>query len=211
MDLFDVRKDYRQGHLEKDDIAPNPLHQLERWVQEAEASNCLEHSAVNLSTVNEDGGVSSRIVLLKKMDDEGLYIFTNYNSRKGQHLAANDKAAMLFFWPELERQVNVEGRVEKCSPELSAAYFNQRPLESRVSAVVSRQSVEVPDREAMESPWHSALAIAKQDGITCPSYWGGYILRPHRIEFWQGGANRFHDRILCEQSPSGWSMKRLMP
>lgn len=211
MDLFDIRKDYRQGHLEKEDIAVNPMSQLERWIQEAEAAQCLEHSAVVLSTVNEQGGASSRIVLLKKIDDEGLYIFTNYHSRKGQQLAANAKAAMLFFWPELERQVNIEGVVDKCSPELSEAYFNQRPLESRVSAVVSRQSQEVDHREAMEGPWRAALAQAKVDGISRPDYWGGYILRPQRIEFWQGGANRFHDRIVCEHSPEGWTKRRLMP
>ena len=211
MDLFDIRKDYRRAHLDIDDIEQNPLEQLQKWLQEAEEAKCMEHSALTLSTVNADGGASSRIVLLKKIDEEGLYIFTNYESRKGQQLTANPNAAILFFWPELERQVNVEGTVEKCSAELSASYFDQRPLESRVSALSSQQSRPVADRQAMDNVWKEAYEKAQQEGISCPPYWGGYLLRPHRIEFWQGGPNRFHDRILCQKTAGEWRMSRLMP
>lgn len=211
MDLFDIRKDYQQGHLDKDDILSNPIQQIEQWIQDAEAANCLEHSAITLSTVNQEGGASSRIVLLKKIDAEGLYIFTNYNSRKGQQLKSNKKAAMLFFWPELERQINIEGPIEKCSSDLSDKYYQQRPLESRVSALVSQQSQKVDSRETMENTWKKTLKKAQKEGIERPEYWGGYLLKPNRIEFWQGGANRFHDRILCKKNENGWTKQRLMP
>lgn len=211
MDLFDIRKDYHKGHLDKDDLLSDPILQIEQWIADAEAAKCLEHSAITLSTVNQEGGASSRIVLLKKIDAEGLYIFTNYNSRKGQQLEMNNKAAILFFWPELERQINIEGQVEKCSAELSDDYYNQRPLESRVSAKASQQSQEIDSRETMETAWKNTLVQAQKEGIERPEYWGGYLLKPTRVEFWQGGANRFHDRILFELYNNSWSKKRLMP
>lgn len=211
MELFDIRKDYKKGHLSPEDLHPHPLSQIELWLQEAADAECLEHSAIVLSTVSEEGGASSRIVLLKKIDQEGLYFFTNYQSRKGQQLAQTPKGALLLFWPELERQINIEGNIEKCSPALSDDYFNQRPLESRVSAVVSQQSRIIPDRETMEKEWNKVLKIANNKGINRPNYWGGYILKPTRIEFWQGGSNRFHDRILFEKKEKGWDISRLMP
>jgi len=211
MDLFDIRQDYKQGQLSPDDLLSNPLEQVELWLNDAAKAKCLEHSAIVLSTVSESGGASSRIVLLKKIDDEGLYFFTNYNSRKGQQIAANNKGALLLFWPELERQVNIEGSIEKCSAELSDIYFNSRPLKSRVSALVSQQSKEVKDRETMLKPWEEAMKQAEKEGIERPNYWGGYILKPTRIEFWQGGANRFHDRIVFESEHKTWKISRLMP
>lgn len=211
MDLFDIRKDYRKGHLSPEDLQTNPISQIEQWLNDAAQAECLEHSAIVLSTASESGAPSSRIVLLKKIDQEGLYFFTNYNSRKGQQIAANKEGAILLFWPELERQVNIEGSIEKCSAELSDFYFNSRPLESRVSAVVSHQSQEVDNREAMVIPWQEALGRSKAEGITRPDYWGGYLLKPTRIEFWQGGANRFHDRILFEKNSHEWTTSRLMP
>lgn len=211
MNLFDIRKDYKKGHLSPEDLHPNPITQIEQWLDDAAKAECLEHSAIVLSTVSEEGGASSRIVLLKKIDNEGLYFFTNYQSRKGQQIAANNKGALLLFWPELERQVNIEGSIEKCSEELSDYYFNSRPLESRVSAVVSQQSQETESRMAMLKPWQEVLEQTNHVSIERPNYWGGYILKPTRVEFWQGGANRFHDRIVFKTTPSGWNISRLMP
>lgn len=211
MDLFDIRKDYRKGHLSPEDLQANPISQIEQWLDDAAKAECLEHSAIILSTASAEGAPSSRIVLLKKIDHEGLYFFTNYNSRKAQQIAANNKGALLLFWPELERQVNIEGSIEKCSAELSDFYFDSRPLESRISAVVSQQSQEVKNRDAMIKPWQEVLERTKIGGITRPDYWGGYLLKPSRIEFWQGGANRFHDRILFEKNSKEWTTRRLMP
>lgn len=211
MDLFDIRKDYNKGHLSPEDLQQDPISQIEQWLDDAAKAKCLEHSAVVLSTASQEGGVSSRIVLLKKIDREGLYFFTNYDSRKGQQIAANNNGSLLLFWPELERQVNIEGSIEKCSKELSDFYFNSRPLESRVSAVVSRQSQIVANREAMVRPWQEALVQTQEKGIERPEYWGGYVLNPTRIEFWQGGSNRFHDRILFQKNNENWNIERLMP
>ncbi len=211
MDLFDIRKDYHQGHLKPEDLNTSPLFHIKEWIHDAEKAQCMEHTSVVLSTASLSGAPSSRVVLLKKIDDEGLYIFTNYNSRKGQQLEVNNKAALLFFWPELERQINIEGKVEKCSEALSEEYFNQRPLESRVSAAVSAQSSPVTSREEMEKNWKRAKERADKGGITRPVYWGGYLLKPHRVEFWQGGANRFHDRVLFTLEKDEWHKERLMP
>lgn len=211
MDLFDVRKNYKKGHLNPEDLKVDPINQIEQWLDEAATAKCLEHSAIVLSTVSKEGGASSRIVLLKKIDKEGLYFFTNYQSRKGQQIAANNKGALLLFWPELERQINIEGSIEKCSEALSDFYFNSRPLESRISALVSRQSTEIESREVMIKPWQEALKKAKEQEISRPDNWGGYILKPTRIEFWQGGANRFHDRIVFTPHNEGWKKNRLMP
>lgn len=211
MDLFDIRKDYKKGHLSPEDLLDDPLKQIELWLDDAAKAECLEHSAIVLSTVSKEGGVSSRIVLLKKIDEEGLYFFTNYESRKGQQIDANNKGAILLFWPELERQVNIEGDIERCSPELSDYYFNSRPIESRVSAVVSKQSRSIESREAMVRPWESVLEKTQKQGIKRPNYWGGYVLKPTRVEFWQGGANRFHDRILFQKNKDTWKLDRLMP
>lgn len=211
MDLFDIRKDYRQGHLNPEDFSKAPLFHIQQWLKDAEKAECMEHTSVVLSTASLSGAPSSRVVLLKKIDDEGLYIFTNYNSRKGQQLEVNNQGALLFFWPELERQINIEGRVEKCSEELSDAYFDQRPLDSRVSAAVSAQSESIVNRETMLENWQAAKRRAEKNGIARPVYWGGYRLKPHRVEFWQGGPNRFHDRVLFTQEKGAWIKQRLMP
>jgi len=211
MDLFDIRKDYRQGHLSLEDLNHSPLYHIEAWLKEAQEAECLEYNSVVLSTASLTGAPSSRVVLLKRIDSEGLYIFTNYNSRKGQQLEVNNQAALLFFWPELERQINIEGRVEKCTEALSDDYFNQRPLSSRVSAAASAQSQPVESREAMLEKWQKAQARAEKHGIARPIYWGGYLIRPSRVEFWQGGAHRFHDRILFTLENDQWTKTRLMP
>lgn len=211
MDLFDIRKNYTQGHLDKDDLGDEPLVQIEKWVQEASSAQCLEHSAMVLSTVSESGAPSSRVVLLKKIDADGLYFFTNYDSRKGQQLAQSNKGAILLFWPELERQVNIEGVVEKCSSALSDTYFDERPEASRISAIASRQSQPVASRADMKAQWDKVKEASIENGIIRPDNWGGYVLRPTRVEFWQGGADRFHDRIVYRKEVGDWLVERLMP
>lgn len=211
MDLFNIRKDYRKGHLSPEDLLSDPILQIQKWISDAEQAKCLEHSSVVLSTLSGTGGVSSRVVLLKQIDEVGLYVFTNYDSRKGQQIAEYDKGAMLFFWPELERQINVEGTIEKCSDELSDEYFNMRPLASRVSAVASQQSACVASRAELDAVWQTVNNKAKAEGISRPDYWGGYVLKPTRVEFWQGGSHRFHDRILFELFEGVWKISRLMP
>ncbi len=211
MDLFDIRKDYRKGHLGKSDLLETPLPQIELWLQDALKADCLEHSAVVLSTADATGTPSSRVVLLKKIDASGLYIFTNYKSRKGQQLGVNKKAALLFFWPELERQINIEGTVEKCSEHLSDTYFDLRPIYSRLSAYASKQSQEIENRATMHTAWQHAKEKMDIEHLSRPKSWGGYVLQPSRVEFWQGGANRFHDRILFTYENETWHKKRLMP
>lgn len=208
MDLFNIRKNYSKGSLEASDLnCTNPIYQVEKWLFEAEKEQCLEHSAIALSTVSEQGQPSSRMVLLKHIDEEGFYFFTNYESRKGTQLSKMPKASMLLFWPELERQIHIEGEVVQCNDALSDQYFESRPLESRISAIVSQQSKSIESKEDMLSLRESV----KGTPIERPKYWGGYLLKPNRIEFWQGGENRFHDRIEMILNDNEWAVKRLMP
>lgn len=211
MDLSEVRQEYRQRILDKTSVDANPLVQLEKWLIEAKGASCMEYTAMTIATSNADGQPSVRTVLLKFLKPEGLYFFTNYFSRKGRDLAINNKVAAHFFWPELERQVKIDGIAHKASPEISDSYFNSRPLESRISAVASKQSVEVPDRETLEKSWseeHKRLAVTK---IERPESWGGYLIKPTRVEFWQGREYRLHDRILYQKCIDGWNVKRLSP
>ena len=211
MDLFNIRKNYTQNQLDKSDLLSNPLVQVERWLAEAEAAKCLEHSAIALSTVSKDGQPSTRMVLLKHIDSLGFYFFTNYNSRKGQQLEATPKASILLFWPELERQIHIEGHVEKCNPELSDKYFQSRPVNSQISAIISQQSQTIENKSAMLALREPVENESKKGNLERPNYWGGYILRPNRVEFWQGGANRFHDRIEYLLRKEEWVTQRLMP
>lgn len=211
MDLFDTRKNYDKATLDIVDLNKNPLVQTQEWLKEAEEEKCLEHSAVTLSTVSAKGQPSSRMVLIKKVDKQGLYFFTNYDSRKAQQLEKNNCASLLLFWPKLERQIQIEGTVQKCSERLSELYFESRPIGSQISAIASLQSKQVDTREAMITTRNKVAEVAKEHKLKRPYYWGGYLFTPTRFEFWQGGPDRFHDRILFEMENSEWSTKRLMP
>ena len=211
MDLADIRKDYRFKVLDENLIDHNPFKQFERWLNEAFDAKANEPTAMVLATASLQGIPSSRIVLLKAFSEQGFGFFTNYTSRKGEEIEANHHVALLFHWPELERQVRVEGIAARTSASVSDEYFNSRPYESRLSAVISNQSQVVPDREYLEMLWSGQQHQSFAQGINRPLYWGGYLVEPLRIEFWQGRSNRLHDRILFSKKGEDWVISRLAP
>lgn len=211
MDLSGIRQEYQQSVLDKTSVDSNPLVQLEKWLSEAKEASCMEYTAMTIATSNAEGQPSVRTVLLKFLKPEGLYFFTNYHSRKGRDLAINNKVAAHFFWPELERQVKIDGIAHKASTEISDSYFKSRPLESRISAAISKQSDEVPDRETLEKNWNEEHELLVGTNIGRPDSWGGYLIKPTRVEFWQGRQFRLHDRILYQKCIDGWKVKRLSP
>jgi pyridoxamine 5'-phosphate oxidase len=209
--VADLRRDYGQASLDETDVAADPLQQFTRWFEEALKADVAEPNAMNLATVAGDGRPSSRIVLVKQFDARGFTWYTNYDSQKAQQLRDNPYAALLFFWNELERQVRIEGKVERTAPEESDKYFNSRPLKSRLSAIASRQSAPIDSRAALEQNYD---AVARQYGEEPPrpQNWGGFRLVPDRIEFWQGRHSRFHDRIVYQRQEDGsWTRQRLQP
>ncbi|RSK39537.1 pyridoxamine 5'-phosphate oxidase [Hymenobacter perfusus] len=211
--LADLRQTYSQRTLTEADVQPDAVRQFRSWLDEALATRLDEPTAMMLSTVNEAGQPAARIVLLKGLpDDEGFLFFTNYDSRKGQELATSPLAALTFFWPGLERQVRVEGRVEKASEEVSTAYFQSRPRSSQLGAWASPQSQPIRSREELEQREQEVEArFAGQEPLPRPGHWGGYMLRPHRVEFWQGRPSRLHDRLVYELHGSSWKISRLAP
>jgi len=211
MDLADIRKDYRFKALNESQINRDPLQQFEEWLNEAFEAKTNEPTAMVLATATPDGVPAARIVLLKAFSESGFGFFTNYSSRKGEEIALNQRVALLFHWPELERQVRIEGKAIRTSAHTSDEYFNSRPFESRLSAVISNQSRVVPDREYLEKLWEEQQFEALGNEVVRPSYWGGYVIEPHRIEFWQGRPNRLHDRILFSLNGAKWVISRLAP
>lgn len=213
MNLADLRKTYTQRTLSEADVQPDAVAQFRIWMEEALAAQLDEPTAFTLSTVAASGQPSSRVVLLKGLpDDTGFLFYTNYNSRKGQELAAQPLAALNFFWPGLERQVRVEGRIEKAPESLSTEYFQSRPRSSQIGAWASPQSQIIGSREALEAREADvANEFGAQDPLPRPPHWGGYMLRPHRLEFWQGRPSRLHDRIVYELDGSIWRRSRLAP
>jgi pyridoxamine 5'-phosphate oxidase len=206
-----LRKDYGQASLDEADVADDPMRQFTRWFEQALKAEVNEPNAMTLATVGADGRPSARIVLVKQFDARGFTWYTNYDSQKSQQLSANPNAALLFFWNELERQVRIEGRVERTSLEESDKYFNSRPLKSRLSAIASRQSAPIGSRTELEQNYET---VARQYGEEPPrpQNWGGFRLVPERIEFWQGRRSRFHDRIVYERQEDGsWARQRLQP
>jgi len=209
--VADLRKDYGQARLDEDDVADDPIVQFARWFEEALKAEVNEPNAMSVATVGEDGRPTSRIVLVKQFDARGFTWYTNYASQKGKQLESKPFAALLFFWSELERQVRIEGRVERTSADESDKYFNSRPLKSRLSAIASEQSEPIANRAALEQHYEE---VARQYGEAPPRphHWGGFRLVPERIEFWQGRRSRFHDRIVYTRQEDGlWTRQRLQP
>jgi pyridoxamine 5'-phosphate oxidase len=199
--------------LTKDSIDANPIRQFQTWFDEVRASGVSEQDATSttLATASKDGQPSARIVLLKSFDDRGFVFYTNYHSRKGKELSENPRACLLFYWSELWRQVRIEGDIEKISTAESEAYFQSRPLGSRLGAWASDQSEVVNNRETLESRFAELQKRFGED-VPRPEHWGGYRLRPNSIEFWQGRDNRLHDRLRYRLEEDGsWSIERLGP
>ncbi len=208
--LEDIRRDYKKFKLDEDSVNKNPINQFNLWMENAFASESIEPTAFVLSTVNKDSKPSSRVLLLKGIDEKGLIFYTNYESRKGTELANNPNAAMLFFWDILERQVRIEGKVEKLTNAESEHYFKSRPYTSRLGAWASKQSYPLSSRFALIRKV-AMLMIKYPINVPLPEFWGGYRLLPEYFEFWQGRESRLHDRIRFQNINNIWNIDRLSP
>ncbi len=210
-DLAALRKEYRLHRLSKEDVDRDPLCQFARWFDEATAAGEADPNAMTLATASPDGRPSARVVLLKGVDGGGFVFFTNTRSKKGEDLAVNPAAALVFFWPTLERQVRIEGTAHAVTRAESQAYFSTRPRESRIGAWASDQSRVITSREALEVSFLNRTKEFGDGEIPLPDHWGGYRLLPDRVEFWQGRENRLHDRILFVLEGQAWTIRRLSP
>lgn len=210
MNLSDIRKNYSRSVLSEKSLQ-DPFSLFGKWMEEALEGQVNEPTAMTLSTVSELGQPSSRVVLLKLFTKDGFHFFTNYHSRKGKEIAANSQVALLFFWPELEREVRIEGIATYSPAAISDRYFSERPYESQLSAIISPQSDPVESRDYLEQLWKNKQLETDGAPLQRPADWGGYFVEPSRIEFWQGRPNRLHDRILFEKRGKGWEVSRLAP
>lgn len=210
MPIASMRQEYQRASLSEADAADDPIVQFGRWFDDARQAGLPDANAMNVATVGADGRPSARILLLKGVDPRGFTWFTNYHSRKGRDLRAQPYASLLFHWGAMERQVSIEGRVEQVDAAESDAYFASRPLNSQLGALVSAQSETIADRAQLDARFAAASAGAAPPAR--PAHWGGYRLRPDRIEFWQGRSSRLHDRLLYTLDADGcWRRERLQP
>jgi len=211
-DISSIRKDYQLASLDEASTAANPIDQFEHWWEDAIQSNIDEVNAFVLSTVNSNGIPASRVVLLKGFTPDGFVFFTNYESNKGKEIAANPNVAINFFWKELERQVRITGTIKKVSTEESEQYFHSRPIGSQVGAWTSPQSKVIPNRAYLEDLMALNLEKYKEGNVPLPTHWGGYIVHPTSIEFWQGRSSRLHDRLQYSLNENrSWDKVRLAP
>ncbi|WP_193199345.1 pyridoxamine 5'-phosphate oxidase [Nostoc sp. MG11] len=210
--IADLRKDYTLEGLSKTEIDPNPFIQFKKWFDQALAAQLPEPNAMTIATATPEGTPSARMVLLKDFDERGFVFFTNYNSHKGQELAENPQAALVFWWAELERQVRISGYVEKVSETESDQYFHSRPANSRLGAWVSNQSEVIKSRKVLEQRLQEFQSKYENQEIPRPSHWGGLRVIPSEIEFWQGRSSRLHDRLLYTRlDNNSWKIERLSP
>lgn len=205
-----LRKDYDKFSLIENELSQNPFAQFQKWFDEAKESGIEEANAMGLSTVDSNGIPSSRIVLLKGLDENGFTFYSNYESQKGSDIDKNPNVSLLFFWDKLHRQVRVNGSISKLPREKSVEYFNGRPYESRIGALASAQSEIAKDRAEIEHQFEKFKMLYPTDP-PCPPNWGGYLVKPNRIEFWQGRSGRLHDRLVFSKLDSVWEIKRLYP
>jgi len=210
-DVSALRREYVAGGLHKADLSPDPFGQFQRWFEQALQAHPDDASSMTLATADAEGRPAARIVLLKQFDRHGFCWFTDFRSEKGQHLAQNPYAELLFYWYGLERQVRIRGPVEQLDYSFAEHYFNERPLGSRISAAVSQQSAPVDSRSTLESAVAQMRAEHPDGKIPCPDTWGGYRLIPERFEFWQGRENRLHDRFGYRLHEGQWQIDRLQP
>jgi pyridoxamine 5'-phosphate oxidase len=213
MSISDLRRDYARARLDEADVSHDPFVEFARWFAEAQEAQVPDANAMTLATATADGSPSARIVLLKAFDERGFVFFTDYRSRKGAELEANPRAALVFYWAELDRQVRITGGVGLASAEESERYFRSRPLGSRLGAWASHQSLVIPGRAALEADLREVEARFADGDVPLPAHWGGYRVVPDTIEFWQGRESRLHDRIryVREKGGKGWRVERLSP
>ncbi|MCP4313456.1 MAG: pyridoxamine 5'-phosphate oxidase [Bacteroidetes bacterium] len=211
-DLGDKRREYGWDRLEKSDLPKDPMELFSDWLEQALQSRNPDPTAMTLSTVERNGQPSSRIVLLKKVEEDKLVFYTNYHSRKSREIRAKTRVAVHFYWPELERQVNITGTARPIDDVDSDHYFKSRPYDSKITAWASPQSEVIPNSEYLEKEFEKYREkYHTADEIPRPAYWGGYAIHPSRIEFWQGGQRRLHDRIEYTKKDERWSSVRLAP
>ncbi len=209
-EIKNIRHEYEEAELTRSEISEDPFIQFQNWFEKAVELKLPDANAMTLATVSAEGKPSARILLLKDFDEKCFCFFTNYNSRKGGDITSNPNGAMVFFWPQLERQIRIEGRIEKLESELSDEYFFERPLGSRMAASVSPQSEEIDNREVLNK-MISKFQSENGDHFSRPKYWGGYRLMPELFEFWQGRKNRLNDRFEYNLENKDWKLRRLAP
>jgi pyridoxamine 5'-phosphate oxidase len=206
-----LRHDFAKETLDEKDVSKDPVLQFEKWFKEAIDAKVNEPNAMTIATATKDGKPSARIVLLRNFNENGFVFYTNYTSRKGDEILENPHAALLFFWPELERQVRIEGILQKQTPEESDIYFQSRPRESKIGAWASEQSKIISSRKLLDSEYEKISKKYPDKNIPRPPHWGGYVLKPVSIEFWQGRHNRLHDRVLYTLKKNNWKIERIAP
>jgi pyridoxamine 5'-phosphate oxidase len=210
-EIADLRRDYTKSELDVNNVDQNPILQFRKWFDEALSSEMIEANAMVLSTIGENSQPSQRTVLLKAIDDDGFVFYTNYSSRKARQIELNNRISVLFPWYELERQVSIEGKVEKVSKMQSLKYFMSRPHGSQLGAWVSNQSQVITSRSLLEEKLAEIKSKFNKGEVPLPDFWGGYKIIPSRIEFWQGRSNRLHDRIEFTKKDNSWNIQRLSP
>ena len=210
--LASLRQEYAKATLSVHDVAPDPIEQFRAWFGQAQKADVLEPNAMVLATSTADGSPSARVVLLKGVDERGFSFFTNHESRKSDEIGQNENVALVFYWHLLERQVRIEGVAEKLDREESSEYFSTRPRGSRLGAWASPQSKMIASREILQERLAEVEKRFEGRDVPCPTHWGGYVVRPNRIEFWQGRPSRLHDRVVYERADGEtWTISRLAP